>query len=90
MNKEKFVGTWKLRSFEVKLPDGSVEYPYGKSPVGYLVYSLDGYMSAVIMDKDRENFNSVIKAPIKKWWRTIESQKKSALETFFHIVVRMK
>ena len=49
-----FVGTWKLLSWEVKQPDGTVQYPYGKNVVGYLIYTADGYMSAEIMDPDRQ------------------------------------
>ncbi len=48
-----FVGTWKLISWEVRQPDGTIHYPYGKAAVGYLIYTADGYMSAEIMDPDR-------------------------------------
>ena len=49
-----FVGTWKLISWEVRQPDGTSHYPYGKDVVGYLIYTADGYMSAEIMDPDRQ------------------------------------
>ena len=49
-----FVGTWKLVSWEVTLPDGTMHYPYGKDVVGYLIYTADGYMSAEIMNPDRQ------------------------------------
>ena len=29
-----FIGTWKLISWEVKQPDGTIHYPYGKDVVG--------------------------------------------------------
>ncbi len=48
-----FVGTWKLVSWEVARPDGSVLYLYGRNVVGYLIYTADGYVSAEIMDPDR-------------------------------------
>ncbi len=48
-----FVGTWKLVSWEVKQPDGTIQHPFGKDVVGYLIYTADGYMSAEIMDPDR-------------------------------------
>ncbi len=41
-----FVGTWKLVSWEVTQPDGTILYPYGKEVVGFLIYAADGYMSA--------------------------------------------
>ncbi len=48
-----FVGTWKLVSWEVAKPDGSIQYLYSKDVVGYLIYTADGYVSAEIMDPDR-------------------------------------
>ncbi len=47
------VGTWKLVSWEVAQPDGTIQYLYSKDVVGYLTYTADGYMSAEIMDPDR-------------------------------------
>ncbi len=47
------VGTWKLISWEVRQPDGTIHHMYGKDVVGYLIYTADGYMSAEIMDPDR-------------------------------------
>jgi Lipocalin-like domain len=49
-----FVGTWKLVSWETTQPDGTIHHPYGKDVVGYLIYTADGYMSAEIMDPDRQ------------------------------------
>jgi hypothetical protein len=54
MDSSPFVGTWKLASWEVRQPDGTVHYLYGKNVVGYLIYTADGYMSAEIMDPDRQ------------------------------------
>ncbi len=48
-----FIGTWKLVSWEVTQPDGTIHYPYGKDVVGYLIYTADGYMSAEVMNPDR-------------------------------------
>jgi hypothetical protein len=48
-----FIGAWKLVSWENTDPNGVVTYPYGKSPLGYILYTEDGYMSAAIMDTDR-------------------------------------
>jgi hypothetical protein len=49
-----FIGTWELISWEVTQPDGTIQYPYGKEVIGYLIYTADGYMSAEIMDPDRQ------------------------------------
>jgi len=48
------IGTWKLVSWEVTQPDGTIRYPYGRHPIGYLTYTADRYMSAEIMDPDRQ------------------------------------
>ncbi len=49
-----FVGTWKLISWEITQPDGTIFYPFGQKAVGYLIYTADGHMSAEIMDPDRQ------------------------------------
>lgn len=80
--KEKFIGTWKLVSYEVKDPDGKIEYPNGK-PLGYIMYNQDGYMSVVIMDENRKKFNKEV-LPFPEFWQTISSDKKAeAFETYF-------
>ena len=49
-----FIGAWKLISWEITQHDGTIFHPYGKDVVGYLIYTADGYMSAEIMDPDRQ------------------------------------
>ena len=49
------VGTWRLESFELELPDGQVNHPYGEDVEGYLVYSAAGVMSAAFMGADRRD-----------------------------------
>lgn len=56
MGKNPFVGTWRLVSSEVRSADGQVSYPRGQDAVGYIIYSEDGYMSAVIMPANRTKF----------------------------------
>ncbi|MGE5259016.1 MAG: lipocalin-like domain-containing protein [Hyphomicrobiales bacterium] len=50
----RFVGTWKLVSWQVTELDGTIRFPYSKAVVGYLIYTADGYMAAEIMDPDRQ------------------------------------
>lgn len=50
---DRFIGTWRLISFERKSEDGQVSYPLGQDPVGYLVYSTDGYISGALMTANR-------------------------------------
>jgi len=52
------VGTWRLVSAEYRSVDGEVTYPYGQGPVGYIIYSDDGYMSVAVMKKERVNYAS--------------------------------
>ena len=51
MTTEKFVGTWKLISYETRFEDGRVEYPMGKDAIGRGIYTTEGYMSGHLMRK---------------------------------------
>ena len=55
---EKFIGTWKLVSFELR-SDDQVTYPFGKDMVGLLMYNDEGYMSAAIMASKRRKFSTM-------------------------------
>ena len=55
MDKNAFIGTWKMVSFVVER-GGQISYPRGKDAVGYIIYSEDGFMSAVIMPANRPRF----------------------------------
>ncbi|HOO78505.1 MAG TPA: lipocalin-like domain-containing protein [bacterium] len=52
------VGTWKLIAWENTDAEGVVSYPYGEHPIGYLLYTEDGYMAAEIMDPDRRQHDA--------------------------------
>jgi hypothetical protein len=54
MDKEKFIGGWKLLASEYRVADGSILYPMGKAVTGRLMYGPDGYMSAQHMSSDRK------------------------------------
>ena len=58
MERNPFVGTWRLVSLEMRKPDGQVGYPLGHDAVGYLMYAEDGYMSVAMMNADRPKFAS--------------------------------
>ncbi len=59
MTMEKFVGTWKLVSYEARLEDGTVLYPMGKDAIGTLIYTDTGYMSGHLSraDIDKSSFD---------------------------------
>lgn len=73
---DKIIGTWKLLSFEVinKTSDKHF-YPYGKNPIGTLIFSADNFMSVAIMADNRENLSveSIQMATDQEKIRTIES-----------------
>jgi hypothetical protein len=78
---EKFVGTWKLLSYEIKFADGHIEYPFGKDVIGYIMYTKDGYMSVSMMKSQRENFDEKSIPP--NWDAIPDKKKTAAIETFF-------
>jgi hypothetical protein len=77
MNKDRFTGTWRLASFELRSADGQVTYPFGEEPVGYIMYNQDGFMSVTFMASERQKFAS--NDPQKG---TVE-EKSAAMDTFF-------
>jgi lipocalin-like protein len=48
------VGAWELVSYTIEdSPGGDTTYPLGPNPVGLIMYTEDGYMSAQLMRPDR-------------------------------------
>jgi Lipocalin-like domain len=45
---DRFVGAWRLISFEHISADGHATYPFGRQPRGFLIYTADGYMSTTM------------------------------------------
>ena len=56
MTDNRFLGTWKLVSWEMRDSEGNVIYPYGKDAIGFLIYAPDGYMSATLTKPNRPHF----------------------------------
>ncbi len=46
------VGVWELESYTVTNSEGLARFPYGQAPVGQLIYTEDGRMSAQMMRAD--------------------------------------
>ena len=60
---EDIAGTYKLVSDTRKdLNTGEVSYPYGKHPVGYIMYGKDGRMLVIVLGDDRPRPASIEKA----------------------------
>jgi hypothetical protein len=57
-NENPFVGTWQLIAWENTEADGTVTYPYGQQPVGFLIYTHDGHMAVEIMDPNRRQHDT--------------------------------
>jgi hypothetical protein len=57
--RDQLIGAWKLVSYEERPVDGSSSfYPMSEHPMGIIMYTPDGYMSAQLMHPDRSNFAS--------------------------------
>jgi hypothetical protein len=57
--RDRLIGAWKLVSYIEKPVDGSAPfYPMSEKPMGIIMYTPDGYMSAQLMHPGRNNFAS--------------------------------
>jgi hypothetical protein len=57
--RDRLVGAWKLISYEERPVDGSpFFYPMTKKPLGIIIYTPDGFMSAQLMHPNRKRFAS--------------------------------
>ncbi len=50
------IGSWRLVSFELRLSEGKILYPFGKKVKGLLIYTKGGYMSGKLMPCERTRF----------------------------------
>jgi hypothetical protein len=58
MSAPELVGTWTLESFTAANPAGGKRFPHGADPVGQLIYTAEGSMSAVLTRRSRPKFAS--------------------------------
>lgn len=63
-------------TFEERSPDGELTYPYGRHPVGLLVYDETGHMSVQIMRRDRPDLSTT------NWQEISPEEIKAAAEGF--------
>jgi hypothetical protein len=52
----RLVGTYRLLSMESFAQDGTVEHNFGDHPEGFLIYTPEGYMLAILSRPDRAPF----------------------------------
>lgn len=58
MDSDALVGTWTLESLEVVDSNGAVDRPFGENPIGYIMYSPEGYMAVAFMQSGRAPFGA--------------------------------
>jgi hypothetical protein len=75
--REQLIGAWKLVSYVAKPTDGSPQlYPMGENPMGIILYTADGYMSAQLMSAERRSFAS------GDWYRGTDEEYKAEATTY--------
>ena len=50
------IGGWACHRWTISYEDGRVTEPFGTSPVGFILYTADGFMAATIMKTGRKAF----------------------------------
>jgi hypothetical protein len=56
--RERFVGVWTLESFTERSDADERSAPLGEEPLGFLIYTADGFVSAQLMRANREPFKT--------------------------------
>lgn len=56
--RDRFLGTWRLVSFDATQADGTKTQPYGDAPEGRIQYEKSGRMSAMLMQSDRKKVST--------------------------------
>ncbi len=56
MERSELIGTWRLVAFESHDEAGTITYPYGDAPEGFIVYAPDGYMAYAMQTAHRPPF----------------------------------
>lgn len=80
ISKEDLAGTWQLESWTIGYSDrDDFTYPYGEDPVGLLVYSGDGWMSASIARRERDPFPADV-----NYRKLPDALKAQAFSSYFH------
>jgi len=59
MRREDLLGAWHLQSYTAE-SDGVVDEPLGPDPLGIIMYTDDGYMSAQLMRRGRPDYDKAV------------------------------
>lgn len=85
VTEDDLIGAWRLVSWEIAYPaSGRVTRPFGEDAVGLILYTPDGYMSAVLSRLDRGRFSSQI-VP-----RAPDAEKVRAFDGYMHYAGRFR
>jgi hypothetical protein len=91
--KDFFIGSWTLISFELRLSSGEVVRPYGEHPIGRILYTKNGEMSAQLMRAgpspfaDPDPLNATTEETDRAWRDYIGYWGKFTVDTSAHTVV---
>lgn len=61
-----FHGTWRLLSMQTHFANGKTITPYGEAPLGFITYTDQGQMHAILMSPDRQPIGMSIEAFSKR------------------------
>nr|VFJ56701.1 MAG: Lipocalin-like domain-containing protein [Candidatus Kentron sp. DK] len=76
MDKNPFIGTWKLISFEGHPENGEIFFPLGQKPTGTLMYDDRCHMSVIILSGERPPMSTPHK------WLVPQEEKAAAFDSF--------
>ena len=58
MNQKLLIGAWQILGWEItELNSDKRSFPFGEDPIGLIIYSEDGWMSAMVARREREKFS---------------------------------
>lgn len=76
----RIVGTWRLRSFVITFEDGRTpQHPFGKKPLGLLLYTAEGWMSATLSRARRDPLGV---GRLERYTEAHESARADAFDTY--------
>ncbi|MGB5078581.1 MAG: lipocalin-like domain-containing protein [Sphingorhabdus sp.] len=75
---EDFIGAWQLVDWRIEYSNGGVTRPFGDDAHGYIIYSVDGTMTASIAKAARPSFK------IANARNASAEQKAGAFDSYFH------
>jgi hypothetical protein len=78
LDAQDFIGAWQLVDWRIEYPDGATTRPFGEGAHGYIVYTIDGTMTASIAKAARKPFG------LANARNASETEKVAAFDGYFH------